>query len=305
MAQADMQRLLAYARRRGVEPVSPEPPERRSVSAGGLTLSYLDWGGPAAQPLLFLHGGALTAHTWDVVCLALRGAYRCLALDLRGHGESEHAADGDYRLDAFAGDVHAVLDALGLELPVLVGNSLGGQAALLAAAARADLGGVVLVDVGPSPGRTASARIVRAIDAPEEFATLDDVVRRAAVLNPAREPAALRDSLPNNLRTLPNGRLTWKYDWRAFAGLTDEVFEQRAELLWSALDRLRCPLLVVRGGDSDVLTDAQVEELRARHPSVETDVVADAGHTIQGDNPGGLVRAMQPVLERWTRAAMQ
>jgi esterase len=297
-----MERLVAYARRRGVEPASPEPPERRAVTAGGLTLSYLDWGGPASRPLLFLHGGALTAHTWDVVCLALRGRHRCLALDLRGHGESDHANDADYRLESFADDVAAVLDALDLDRPVVVGNSLGGQAALLAAAARTDLGGLVLVDVGPAPNRAASARIVRSIDAPEEFATLDDVVRRAAVLNPAREPSALRDSLPNNLRTLPNGRLTWKYDWRAFAGLTDAVFEQRAELLWAALDALSCPVLVVRGGDSAVLTAAQVDELRARQPSLEAAVVADAGHTIQGDNPAGLVEAMQPVIERWTGA---
>src|SRR5215211_6317154 len=90
---------------------------------------YLDWGNEDAPPIVFLHGAGLTAHTWDLVCLRLRPYYRCLALDLRGHGESEWSRPLDYSLEAHAGDVAAFVGALGLVNPIVVGMSLGGGVA--------------------------------------------------------------------------------------------------------------------------------------------------------------------------------
>ena len=105
-------------------------PMDRQVAANGLMLHLLDWGGDTLPPVLFLHGGSLTAHTWDLVCLALRDQYHCLALDLRGHGDSDWSPDGEYTADAHARDVEGVVEALGLDRFILVGMSLGGATAL-------------------------------------------------------------------------------------------------------------------------------------------------------------------------------
>lgn len=232
---------MSFARASGIVPASLDPPELAEVKAGALTLRYVDWGGPSNSFVLFIHGGALTARTWDLVCLALRGRYRCLAVDLRGHGESDWAPDTDYRLETYAADLKELLGHLELDGPVLVGMSLGGQTALLAAGDDPSLRGLALIDVGPAPDPEEAAKIVRSISEPEEFPTIEDAVRRAVVLNPRRIPETLRDSLRHNLRSLVDGSLTWKYDWRAFALLTPEVFAHRTEILWQAVERVACP----------------------------------------------------------------
>src|SRR5438552_15884787 len=84
-------------------------PTEHQVALGRMRFRYLDWGG-RGTPVLFLHGGGLTAHTWDLVCLALRSEYRCLALDLRGHGDSEWSPEMDYGLEAHRDDVDALIE---------------------------------------------------------------------------------------------------------------------------------------------------------------------------------------------------
>src|ERR1700753_188381 len=97
----------------------------KTVLVGHLRFRYLDWGNEELRPLLFLHGGALTAHTWDLCCLALRDDYHCLALDQRGHGDSDWAPDADYSLGAQREDVKGFAEAIGLDRFVLVGMSMG------------------------------------------------------------------------------------------------------------------------------------------------------------------------------------
>src|SRR2546428_993110 len=100
-------------------------PEDRQMIVGAMRFHYLDWGGDS-RPILFLHGGGLNAHTWDVVCLMLRDRYRCVALDQRGHGDSEWSPANDYGVETQVGDVEGFIDALELKSPVLVGQSMGG-----------------------------------------------------------------------------------------------------------------------------------------------------------------------------------
>src|SRR5579859_6203024 len=101
----------------------------RTIDTNGLRVHVLEWGDPAARPIILLHGGALTAHTWDGVCLGLLPEFRCIAPDLRGHGDTDWAADGDYSADAYRRDLEALIDHLALDQVVLVGNSLGGMTA--------------------------------------------------------------------------------------------------------------------------------------------------------------------------------
>src|SRR5207248_1911376 len=211
-------------------------PAEHAVVMGGLRLHYPDGGGGGRPPLVFLHGGCLTAHTWDLVCLAMRNEFRCLALDQRGHGDSEWSPTLDYAPAAHARDLEALVAHLSLERPVLVGQSMGGMNALAyAARPGAQLAGLVLVDVGPDIRWQGAARIADFVQGPAELDSVEAFVVRARAFNPSRDPRLLRRSLLHNLRRLPDGRLTWKYDRRAlsperFAAMRDQVEDMRAHV---------------------------------------------------------------------------
>jgi pimeloyl-ACP methyl ester carboxylesterase len=272
-------------------------PEEHHVIARRMRFRYLDWGTRGKPTILFLHGGGLTAHTWDVPCLALRQEYHCLAVDLRGHGDSEWSPEMDYRIEAHRDDVEALVDVLGLSRFVLVGMSLGGLAAIgFAARHAARLAALVLVDVGPETRMEGARRIQEFVAAPAEFTSIEEVVERAMSFNPSRDPPFLRKSLQHNLRSQPNGTLTWKHDRRHRGKFDVEEWRRRRLALWDEIPKITCPTLVVRGARSDVFLDEDAEKLAAALPSGRWARVEGAGHTVQGDNPRGLLEVMRPFI---------
>ena len=272
-------------------------PAEHDVVIEGLRLHYLDWGGRGRPPLLFLHGGCLTAHTWDLVCLALRADFRCVALDQRGHGDSEWSPILDYGPDAHMRDMSGLIEQLELVRPLLIGQSLGGLNAFAYAARAADqLTGIVVVDVGPVVQPSAVRRIADFVTAEPAQGTLEDFVQRARAFNPRRDPRLLRYSLLHNLRRQPDGTLTWKYDRR---GLSPEYFASVRRRLDELRDRahaVTCPVLVVRGAESEAFTDADAARFAASLPDARWVKIEHAGHTVQGDNPRGLVRVLKEFL---------
>src|SRR5262245_48052061 len=125
-------------------------PDEHDLLLRRMRFHYLDWGTAGLPPVVFLHGGGLNAHTWDLVCASLRRERHCVALDQRGHGESEWSPEMDYSIESHAGDLDAFFHSLGLQRFVLVGMSLGGVNALAWAGKHSRrLAGLVLVDVGP------------------------------------------------------------------------------------------------------------------------------------------------------------
>jgi esterase len=273
-------------------------PEERHVVLRGMRFHYLDWGGNG-EVLLFLHGGGLTAHTWDLVCLALRGDHRCLALDQRGHGDSEWSVELDYGIEAHAADIDAFADELDLPRFVLVGQSLGGMASMLYASGHSDLlAALVLVDVGPEVRLEGANRVADFVMAPAELDSVDEFVEMAQSFNRRRDPRLLRISLLHNLRRLPNGKWTWKYDRRhlspaGFRELTERLAELRDDL-----PRITCPALVVRGASSDVFSDDDAARAAALLPLGEWVRIEGAGHTVQGDNPKALANELREFVRR-------
>jgi len=278
----------------GVEVSEIVLPEDRDIKVGALRLHYLDWGNPDRPPLVFLHGGALTAHTWDVVCLALRDQYHCLALDQRGHGDSDWA--DDYSHERHCEDITGFIEQLGIDRTVMIGQSMGGLNSIVyAGGSTRRLAALVIVDVGPELNLGGTRRIGDFIRDTPEAESIDAFIEKAMAFNPRRDPLLLRRSLLHNLRQQPNGKWTWKWDpnrMRDGASRIEDHIEAMRRL-WTHVERIDCPVLVMRGGKSDVFSDANAQKLAATLPQGRWVRIDDAGHTVQGDNPRDMVRVLR------------
>ena len=274
-------------------------PESREVHVGRMRLHYLDWGNKHLPPILFLHGGALTAHTWDLVSLALRDQYHCIALDQRGHGDSDWAHDADYSIGAQLADTKGFVDKLGLDKFILVGMSLGAINSLAFAIAHPErLSHLVIIDAGPEMRRPGSSRIRDFVNEVQDTVTVEAIIEKALKFNPRRDPKILRRSLMHNLRQQPDGTWKWKYDTRRFKALGQDSHRAERAKLADGLARIACPALVVRGGESDVFHEEDGISLAQRLPAGRFVTVPRAGHTVQGDNPKDLVAELRRFLAK-------
>jgi esterase len=272
-------------------------PNEHNLNVGQLRFRYLDWGTDGLRPILFLHGGALTAHTWDLCCLALRDEFHCMALDQRGHGDSDWAPDADYSIGAQREDVRGFADQLGLDQFVLVGQSMGAINGLAFAVAYPErLSALVMIDAGPEVRRAGSRRIRDFVNGGEKPETLDEIIARALTFNPRRDPQVLRRSLMHNLRPQPDGSWTWKYDRTRFQRLDQERHLSERRSLVDGLAKVSCPALVVRGAESEVFHEEDAVRLAKSFPDGRHVTIPEAGHTVQGDNPGELVAALREFL---------
>ncbi len=251
--------------------------------------------------MLLLHGGGQTRHAWDQTGEALAGhGMRVVALDLRGHGESEWAPDGDYTLDAFAADVGLVARALGGQV-VLVGASLGGLASLLHVGEGdgAGVGAIVLVDVAPRMEPAGVARIVSFMLArPDGFASLEEAGDAVAAYAGDRPRSTDLSGLAKNLRRGEDGRYRWHWDPRFLLGDRPPATSDINGRLVAAARALRVPTLLVRGLRSDVVSDASVEEFRAAAPHAQLVDVAHAGHMVAGDRNAAFTDAVVAFLHQ-------
>jgi len=268
-----------------------------------------DIGGPPEGPtVVLLHGGGQTRHSWDGTWKVLVDAgWRALSVDLRGHGESDWAPDGDYSLDGFAGDVTELCAGLD-QPPVLVGASLGGLASLAAIAdapVQSDLArALVLVDVSHRLEDAGRERIGEFMVAHlDGFATLEDAADAIAEYNPNRPRPSDLSGLAKNLRQNADGRWFWHWDPAFVVGKFGSADETRASVvnptrLSDAADALELPTLLVRGRRSDLLSEEGVADFLARVPTAEFADVAGAGHMVAGDRNEVFNSAILDFLER-------
>ncbi len=252
---------------------------------------YLEWG-EAGQPLyVFLHGGSQNAWTWDTVCQHLARDHHCVALDLRGHGESEWAYDQDYRVAAFVSDLAQFLDRMP-EKPVLVGMSLGGLTALNYALEHSHiLSGLVCVDVAPNATVSAAKPIREFVSEGFKLTRFEDFVDAAARFNTRRQKELLAFSMRRSLRRLVSGHHTWKTDPQMRHAV--DAFAVNMSDIAGQVHKITCPTLLVRGGDSAVVSQAQADAFVASLPDGRSCTVPNAGHSVQGDNPKGLIAALK------------
>ncbi|HEY8383780.1 MAG TPA: alpha/beta hydrolase [Microvirga sp.] len=264
---------------------------RSFAGAGGNRLVATEMG--AGPPVLLLHGGGQTRHAWSRTARRLAGeGWHAVALDQRGHGDSEWVPEGAYAFPDFAADVRAVAAQIIREqgrAPVAIGASLGGIASLLALAEPGEpsLAGLVLVDIVPKmdPRGVDHIQGFMRARAVEGFASVEEAAEAVAAYLPHRPKPTSLDGLKKNLRLHPDGRWRWHWDPRFLDGPrsvnTDwEIVESR---LMDAAAHLTVPLLLVRGASSELVTPEAAAEFLALAPGAEYMDVANARHMVAGD----------------------
>lgn len=300
------------------QPIEDLPP-RHDVPAGGRSgyvllgdrqVHYLEWGHAGLPAVVCLHGGGQTAYMFEQLGSALAGRFHVLAWDFADHGDSDpFPPDPALRhLDRhlLAADAPPLCAEFGIERAVFVGASMGGIVSVTVSAIAPDLvAGVVLLDVGHRMETAGVLRIRDFLSAHESFADLDEAAAAIATYLPGR--AVTKGRLTRNLRQRPDGRWVWKH------GLGRRIREQRgvvdAENAGKAvvagmdddLRGLQRPVLVLRGANSDVLSEDGADELMTLLPDARFARITGAGHLAAGDNPESFVSLVTRFLDeiRW------
>jgi pimeloyl-ACP methyl ester carboxylesterase len=263
----------------------------------GLRIHYLEWTNDRGAPVVLLHGGGLSAHTWDAVATALADRHHCYALDLRGHGDSEWSPTLEYSIAAHAEDLEAFVDNIGLDRFIVVGHSLGAFTALQYAAAHSDrLAGLVVVDATPFVKDGDEVDRLRTFMLEQtEFTSVDDAVEYTLRFQPQRDRTELHHSLRRSLRQHHDGHLVWKHDRRRVdARYFASVIEDARSLL-DVVGQIRCPTLVIRGSDGCPAEDA--DRFAALLFDGQSVTVDGAGHKVHRDNYAGFMSALNPFLD--------
>jgi pimeloyl-ACP methyl ester carboxylesterase len=270
--------------------VSAGQSEQQTVKfrgAEGLTLIADEWNRAAATgpSVLFLHGGGQNRYSWKNTCqvLADKGLH-VVALDSRGHGDSDRAPDANYSVDALCTDTHAVLDQIGRPT-ILIGASMGGMTAMPVAheAGPEKVTKLVLVDVVPRYEKDGSARIREFMASGlNGFHSLDEAAEAVASYLPYRTKPRSPEGLKKNLR-LRNGRWFWHWDPAFLTVPADDKFVRVARLE-QAVMALTIPILLIRGRLSDVVSEEGVKDFLEKVPEAEFVELSGAGHTAAGDD---------------------
>lgn len=266
------------------------PPEVRRVSVlvdDDRSLSGLLWGNRSPE-IVFLHGGAQNAHTWDTVALALDRPL--LAIDLPGHGHSDGGRNGSLNVRSNAEDIAVVIRELAPDAELVVGMSLGGMTSVALADHAPDLvRRLALVDVTPGVDGPKAQQIANFINGPESFPNFDELLARTIEFNPTRTESSLRRGILHNAMQLDDGTWVWRYRRMMESSGEHPDFSS----LWDAIGASTMPLLLARGMlPQSVVDDADEAELLRRRPDVQIIHVENAGHSIQGDQPVELARIL-------------
>ncbi|NYT66719.1 alpha/beta hydrolase [Alcaligenaceae bacterium] len=252
----------------------------------GMTLAADVGGEPSGQPILLLHGGGQTRHSWRrTLDVLVQQGYYVISLDARGHGDSQWAPDSNYAMEELGNDLLDVVATLARK-PVVIGASMGGLAGLLAIGlADPDVfHSLILVDIVPGLDPDGSQKVLDFLEARlDGFDNLEQVAEAVSAYNPNRPKPKDSSGLMKNLRYGDNGRLYWHWDPVFFAGSDAIHTPDFREHLYAICASISFPVLLIRGMSSDIVTDHSITELKKHVPHLQVFGVSKAGHMITGD----------------------
>ena len=292
-ATDEFRSLLTSAADLGI-PHAPDVPYRScNIVLRRMRFHFLEWGRADAPTIVLLHGGHQSAHSWDLVSLHLAQNYRVLALDQRGHGDSEWARDVTYSNHEMSLDAEAFIGAMELEKPILMGHSMGGRnAMLLTRRNQALLRAAVIVDVGPELSEKGRAAIAGFVQGNQEFDDLEHFVRNVRQYDPYRSREHIERTVKYNMLERADGKYVSKCDSnprrlnivRGSGPLENITLEDATAF--------ELPVLLVRGANSNILAADAAERFATALPQGRLVTVPDCGHNVHGQNTKGFIEAV-------------
>ncbi|MFN0092222.1 MAG: alpha/beta fold hydrolase [Acidimicrobiales bacterium] len=264
-----------------------DPVRLTFTASDGLTLVADAYGDPQAAPVILAHGGGQTRHAWGGTAAALaRAGWYAVAYDQRGHGESDWSAELHYDIACFADDLTTIARSFSTK-PAVVGASLGGVCAMLAEGEepREVFSAIVLVDITPRVEDAGADRIMHFMTdkVDEGFATLEEVADAVAAYQPHRTRPSNLSGLEKNVRLGEDGRYRWHWDPAWIRWAQEARVSRDPERLPAAARTIGCPVLLVRGRMSDLVSMDKVEDFLATVPHARFVDVAGAAHMVAGD----------------------
>jgi pimeloyl-ACP methyl ester carboxylesterase len=277
----------------------PHEPTVRYVSCQtvirGMRFHFTEWGDPDAPPVVLLHGGNQSSHSWDLVSLHLADRYHVYAIDQRGHGDTEWSRELDYSTDAMVADVRAFVADKVIERPIVFGHSMGGRVTLSTALAAPGLArALVIVDAGPELSPQGTKVVGDFVVHNVEFDDLNVFLDNVARYDRFRSREHVARTVKYNLLVRADGKYVSKVDHRRFSGTA--AGGVLAPLTLDDVRVITAPVLLVRGGESDVLLADAAERFIQALPNGRMVTVPNVGHNVHGGNTPGFLEAVGPFL---------
>jgi pimeloyl-ACP methyl ester carboxylesterase len=243
------------------------------ATVNGLRLHYLDWGNPRKPPLILIHGIARHAHTFDQIAPHFSRDYHVIAIDMRGHGDSDWDAAGRYLVEDHLKDLESLVKQLQLRQITLLGNSTGGRVVQVFAGAHPDLVSKLIVeDVGPQRPEDIAAGFARRVEQEANgWASEEELVQQTTRENPGVAAAWIRAYVHFGVKSRPDQRVVWKRDPKLVNGFVPTD-------LWRYVRRISSPTIYILGGRSRIVPAETQQQLKQVLPHIEIVIMPGLGH---------------------------
>jgi pimeloyl-ACP methyl ester carboxylesterase len=290
--------LLKSATELGLSTELPVRYQSRNLVLNGLRFHVLEWGEPSAPALLFLHGGNQTAHSWDLVSLVLAPRYHIIALDQRGHGDSEWPRDAESTRHSMADDARQVIETMNLRNPTVFGHSMGGTVAMTLLIANPHIAKkAVLVDIGPEVAPEGRERIQQFVQSAREFSSIDEYVERVAAYDRFRSTEHIGRTVGYNLMRRADGKFVSKHSPFRGQFAVGAAAPLASPPTLAEVAGITCPVLVTRGERSNILLPEAAERFVQALPNGRLVTVPRCGHNVHSQNTPGFLESVVPFLE--------
>ncbi len=278
-------------------------PRDEFIEANGLRFHYREWGDTRTRhAVVLLHGYAETVEAWNETAQDLAREFRVIAIDQRGHGQTDRASDQDYTRATQMEDLEAVVESLGLRSVTLVGHSMGGANAICYAAEHPEMvTALVVIETAPEVLRSGIEAIRRLLATGASFDSLEDAVEAFREFFPYATTEQIERRVRASLTVNDDGAHTWNFD----PILRDPTSrppdpdpgQRRLSDLWDSADRVQCPTMIVRGAETNMLTPEAIQRLHRRVSGSRVSLIEDAGHSVPTDQPAALSLNIREFLQ--------
>jgi len=267
------------------------PYQDKFITVNGLRLHYLDWGAAGKQPFIMLHGIGRIAHSFDHIAPHFNTDYHVIALDMRGHGDSQWSPEGAYLVEDYARDLAAFIELLNLRDVILLGNSTGGRVVQFYAGTHPErMAKLIVEDVGPERTNEIASGFARRVQQEEQgWASEDELVASLMRGGGKTSEELQRNYAHFGSKRREDGRIVWKRDPNLVQGFVPTE-------LWAQVLKIKCPTIYILGGASTIVPPETQQKLRDNLPAVQIVTMPKLGHYPHQEAPEDYIRTVQGFL---------